>query len=173
MCGCAGRGDTFVPLAHPPGHAKVDFGEAVGAIRSTGTSAFASAAGLRWCGKTMASGPQPIPFRTRSRTRITWHQNCQRPALTDVTHRALAGQLRPSIRPADGRGHRPAPNLKRLRKAAGLSQEKFALEDRLQSLEPLEPQGHLVAHPGGAGRAKLDRRDCERPAGFRRHSAAP
>jgi hypothetical protein len=28
---CAAR-ETFVPLAHPPGHAQVDFGEAIGVI---------------------------------------------------------------------------------------------------------------------------------------------
>ena len=34
MCGSAGRAarETFVPLAHPPGHAQVDFGEAIGVI---------------------------------------------------------------------------------------------------------------------------------------------
>lgn len=34
LCRTRGR-ETFVPLAHPPGHAQVDFGEAVGVIRST------------------------------------------------------------------------------------------------------------------------------------------
>jgi transposase len=75
-----------------------------------------------------------------------------RAALTEEPARSTAGR-----RPAGDLGHHPHAEMRRA--LAGLPSRVWPADDRLQPLEPLEPQGHLVAHPGGADRARLDRRD--------------